>query len=330
MTWKLNGKQGVSISICQYRTGTIPQNQERMKRHLLIGLFLLLSFQCYPQRRFIEIDGSRVWINTIGIEDRDKGEPVIVFESGHGTPMGNWDRVLADSTSLGPIVTYDRPGVGESESVDEMPTIKNVADRLIKILGYLELEPPYVLVGHSLGGVYVRGFAVYYPEMLAGLVIIDPGDFTETQKNKRQYYEVLGWNGQRIDEELEDLIQNDKKRSEALPAALQRERQVLRDLRESDFKEIRESPLPNVPVHILAGGRFDMPEHMRSSEYDNEALFRSKTNHRVGRWIDVVQSVDKGMMLYSGDAGHFVHWDDPELAIASIRIVLKDYAEMSK
>ena len=54
-----------------------------------------------------------------------------------------------------------------------MPTIKNVSDKLIKILNYLELEPPYVLVGHSIGGLYVRGFAVYYPDLLAGLVIWD-------------------------------------------------------------------------------------------------------------------------------------------------------------
>jgi hypothetical protein len=73
-----------------------------------------------------------------------------------------------------------------------------------------------------------------------------------------------------------------------------------------------------------------MPEHMRSKEFDNEVLFRSKMKHRVIRWTNVIQSVDKGMMLYSGDAGHFVHWDDPELAIASIKIVMKDYAEMNK
>ncbi|HAA18575.1 MAG TPA: alpha/beta hydrolase, partial [Cytophagales bacterium] len=63
-----------------------------------------------------------------------------------------------------------------------------VADRLVRILEYLEVEPPYLLVGHSLGGVYVRGFAVYYPEKLAGLVIVDPGDFTETLENRREYY----------------------------------------------------------------------------------------------------------------------------------------------
>jgi pimeloyl-ACP methyl ester carboxylesterase len=244
--------------------------------------------------------------------------------------MGNWDRVLADSVALGPMVTYDRPGVGQSEPVDEIPTIKNVADRLIKILEQLDLEPPYLLVGHSLGGVYVRGFAVYYPEMLAGLVIVDPGDFTETQQNKRDYYEVLGWSEQRIDQELADLQQTSSERSKDIPAPLQRERQVLRDLRQDDFKEIRGHPLPNIPVHILTGGRFDMPEHMRSKEFDNEVLFRSKMKHRVIRWTNVIQSVDKGMMLYSGDAGHFVHWDDPELAIASIKIVMKDYAEMNK
>lgn len=301
-----------------------------MKQNLTILFFLLLSTKSLGQQRFITVDGSKVWINTIGLESRENGQPVIVFESGHGTPMGNWDRVLADSTELGPIVTYDRPGVGQSEQLDEMPTVKNVSDRLIKILEQLKLEPPYLLVGHSLGGVYVRGFAVYYPELLAGLVIIDPGDFTETQKNKRDYYEVLGWSEQRIDQELADLQQKSSEKSKDIPAALQRERQVLEDLRQDDFKEISEHPLPNIPVHILTGGRFDMPEHMRSKEFDSEVLFRSKMKHRVIRWTNVIQSVDKGMILYSGDAGHFVHWDDPELAIASIKIVMKDFAEMNK
>lgn len=62
-----------------------------------------------------------------------------------------------------------------------------------------------------------------------------------------------------------------------------------------------------------------------SKEYDEEALFRSKMKHRIARWTDVVQSVDKGMLFYSGDAGHYVQWDDPELVIASIKIALQDY-----
>ncbi len=294
---------------------------------LLSGVLILPGFS---QKRFIEVEGTRIWVNTVGIQDRQAEAPVIVFENGHGTPMGNWDRVLADSVNLGPMVTYDRPGVGESEPVDEIPTLQNVANRLIKILDQLQLEPPYLLVGHSLGGVYARGFAIYYPEMLAGLVIIDPGDFTETQQNKRKYYDVLGWDDHRIDQELTAIRLQSEKRQQGMSPALIRERTVLQDLRKSDFKEIRQNALPNIPVHILVGGRFDMPKSMRSTAYDSEALFRSKIQHRVARWTEVIQSVEKGMILYSGDAGHFVHWDDPKLAIASIQIVLNDYEKLLK
>lgn len=297
---------------------------------IALFFFLLSSSYCFSQKRFINIDDAKIWVNTIGIENRKEGQPVVVFESGHGTPMGHWDRILDGVSELAPIVTYDRPGVGRSEPDTEMPTVKNVADKLLKVLDHLEIEPPYLLVGHSLGGAYVRGFAVYYPETLAGLVIIDPADFTETQKNKRDYYDVLGWDDGRTDKELADIKEKWEKRSEGIPVSLQEERQVLDDLRKTDFKEITETPLPNIPVHILTGGRFDMPEQFRSKEYNNEALFRSKMKHRVTRWTKVIQSVDKGMLFYSGDAGHFVHYDDPELAIASIKIALKDYGELAK
>ncbi len=279
----------------------------------------------FSQKRFITIDNSKIWINTIGIENRKEGQPVIVFESGLGTPMDNWDRVLEGVSELAPMITYDRPGIGESEPDDEMPTIKKVSDRLVLLLKHLELKPPYILVGHSLGGLYVRGFAVYYPEMLAGLVIIDPADFTENHENKRAYYEVLNWENSKIDRLIQTFIDNRKIRRAQAPKPIQREGQVLEELREEEFKEITQSTLPNIPIHIITGGRFDMPEKFRSQDYDEEALFRSKINHRILRWTDVIQSVDKGMFLYSGDAGHFVHYDDPELLISSIRIILKDY-----
>ena len=302
-----------------------------MKQNWFIVIICLFqTIQCFAQYRFVNIDGSNIWVNTLGIENRKEGQPVVIFESGHGTPMDNWDKVLDGVSKLAPLVTYDRPGTGKSESIDEIPTIKNVSDRLVRILNLLELEPPYLLVGHSLGGLYVRGFANHYPKLLAGLVIIDPADFTETHQNKREYYDVLNWEDSKVDSLIQAFIDTRKSRREQSPLSIRREGQVLEEIREKEFKEINAIPLPNIPVHILVGGRFDMPEKFRSKEYDDEALFRSKLKHRLARWTDVIQSVDRGMLLYSGDAGHFVHWDDPELVIASIRIVLLDYEEMSK
>lgn len=286
---------------------------------------IFLSSASFSQERAIEIDGDTIWINTIGIEERQKGQPLIVFESGFATPMGHWSRILEGVAALGPLLAYDRPGIGKSEADNELPTIKNVSDKLLKILKHLKLDPPYLLVGHSLGGAYVRGFAVHYPDLLAGLVIIDPADFTETQQNKRDYYDVLEWDNAKIDQYLTEIQQKNKSRQEGMPKSILEESLELENLRKTDFREITASPLPNIPVHIITGGRFDMPERFRSKEYDNEALFRSKMRHRVARWTAVIQSVEKGMLLYSGDAGHFVHYDDPELVISSIKIVLQDY-----
>lgn len=294
-------------------------------RYLILLCSFFFSENAFCQKRFITVDSSKIWINTLGLDNRKEGQPVVVFESGHGTPMDNWDKVLEGVVKLAPLITYDRPGIGQSEPINEIPTIENVSNRLVRILNQLEIKPPYILVGHSLGGLYVRGFANYHPKLLAGLVIIDPADFTETHKNKRLYYNVLDWEDTRVDSLIQAFIDNRNSRHKEAPPAIRREGQYLEKIRENEFAEIRKYKLPNIPVHILTGGRFDKPHNLRSKEYDEEALFRSKMKHRVSRWTDVIQSVDKGMMFYSGDAGHFVHFDDPELLISSVKIVLQDY-----
>lgn len=291
--------------------------------YLHVLLFLLLTTaMVYSQEQFVVLDGKKIWTHSIGLEDRKAGEPLIVLQSGLGTPLGHWDTILEEVAKLGPVFAYDRPGVGKSEPNGKMPNIQNVSTQLVALLQQQGLAPPYLLVGHSLGGVYVRGFAVYYPEMLSGLVIIDPGDFTETKTNKRDYFEVFGWDDDKIDAILAAQQEKRTNRKSSAPLSIQAESKVLEDLRATDFKEITNHKLPNIPVHILTGGRFDYPKHLHSKDYDEEQFFRSKMRHRVARWTDVIQSVDKGMLFYSASAGHFVHRDDPELVIASIRIAL--------
>lgn len=294
-------------------------------RLILLSICFLNSLSSFAQKRFITLDSTKIWVNTIGLENRTEGQPVLVFESGLGTPMDHWDRILEGAAQHAPVVTYDRPGIGESEANGVEPTVKVVSDRLLQLLQHLEVEPPYVLVGHSLGGLYVRGFANYYPETLAGLIIIDPADFTETQVNKRAYYEPLDWSEEQVDETLTRITKKLANRNIDAPPSIQAESKVLADQRAEDFAEIHAKALPDIPVHMITGGRFDYPKHLRSKEFDEEIVFRTKMAHRVQRWTDVIQSVSKGMLLYSGDAGHFVHYDDPDLVVASIGMVLKDY-----
>jgi len=293
---------------------------------ILLTIAVLISLSTFSQKRYVSIDGIDIWVNTIGLESRKEGHPVIVFESGMGMDMGNWRPILERVSEMAPTFTYDRPGLGKSGPEGDTMTIKGVSERLLKMLNYLEIEPPYVLVGHSLGGAYIRSFAVYYPEMLAGLVIIDPADFTETKKNKRLPILDIGFTQAEIDSMIHrDAIEDSIRNSNDPNYLTRRKTDVLGMMRDSEFEGIRNSELPNIPVHILVGGRYDTPPRFRATEYNDSLFFRAKWKHRIERWTDEILTVDKGMLLYSGDAGHFVHWDDPELVISSIRIVLQDY-----
>ncbi len=296
----------------------------------ILFLSCFYSSLTFSQIRAIEIEGTKIQINTLGLDKRAPNQPIVVFESGLGTPMDNWDKVIGEVAEFAPILTYDRPGIGDSEAVDELPTIENVANRLINLLDKLALEPPYLLVGHSLGGLYVRGFANLYPELLAGLIIIDPADFTETKDNIRDHYAILDWEIEKVDSLIQFFIDQRMTRQSEAPAPIRNEGIVLESYRANDFKTITAKPLPNIPVHMITGGKFDMPSHLRSKNYDDEALFRSKINTRILRWIDVIQTVDKGKFFYSADSRHFVQWEDPSLVVSSIKIALEDYQKLRK
>lgn len=191
------------------------------------GVRLFHPRQCDRSNPKVDVDGTMTAVQTSGLETRKEGSPVIVFESGFGTPMGHWDTILKQASALAPTVAYDRPGIADSQPDQQIPTVRNVADRLRKLLAVLNVKPPYVLVGHSLGGVYVRGFAKYYPKDLVGVVIIDPADFTETYVHIAQFMLNAGLEKNYVDSTLAQrritAFQPDPK----MPLSLQRELNVL-------------------------------------------------------------------------------------------------------
>ena len=121
-----------------------------------------------------------------------------------------------------------------------------------------------------------------------------------------------------------------KRRNPNTPPGIQREGDYLEEIRAREFQEITEHPLPNIPVHIITGGRFDLPEKYRSKAFDEEAVFRAKIQARSARWISVIQSVEKGIFFYSTDSGHSVQWEDPGLVISSIKLAIEDYWRLNE
>lgn len=301
-------------------------------RQIVFILMILVfhSIDSYSQKRFITIDNTRFWINTIGIEKRQDNQPVIVFENGSGESMDSWDKVINDISIIAPVFTYDRAGIGKSEPIKGNPTLRNNSDRLRSILMSQGIKPPYILVGHSLGGFYICGYAKYYPDDLAGLIFVDPDDFTQTYDDFKKPFREIGLSEKYIDSMMNKKVANALSIDTINSSATDKEYKMLWELRLSDYIELKNFDIPQMPLYFLVGGRFSVPIEQRAKDYNQELLFRIRTKHWVENWTNYVNKSKYGRLFYSTIAGHYVQLDDPELVISSIDLILRDYKKMTK
>lgn len=132
-----------------------------------------------PPGELVELaDGRRMHVHVAssasGVEPGSNDRPTVVLEAGSGgtaATMAWIQRQLADQAT---VVAYDRAGYGFSDPSEVPLDAASVVADLHEALGASGVDGPYVLVGHSLGGGYVRVFAATHPEEVAGLVLIDP------------------------------------------------------------------------------------------------------------------------------------------------------------
>jgi len=116
----------------------------------------------------VNVGGHRLRVERFG-----KGTPAVVFEAGLAQPRTTWGRVPNDVAAFTQAVIYDRAGLGDSDEVNERRTSKQTVAELHAMLKAAGIESPYVLVGHSFGGLNARLFASQFPDQVAGIVLVD-------------------------------------------------------------------------------------------------------------------------------------------------------------
>jgi pimeloyl-ACP methyl ester carboxylesterase len=294
----------------------------------LIHFFCIcISIEAFSQERLIEVNGINFNVYTKGLEKRKANSPVLIFENGMGVGLGSWDTVLDELSKTAPIVAYDRANVEKSGRVYELPTIRRVTENLKAILNALKISPPYVLVGHSMGGLYARGFAGFYPGDIAGLVFIDPADFTETKDDWNQIFRRIGVPEKRIEEMIYDRLYKPSQ-VDSLHYGTWSESQVLAQLRRTDFADVKSMPLPQVPIYFFIGGKFEVPLDRRSKDYDHEAFFTERTHVNIERWRKFIYSSSKGgSLIYLSNSGHFIQRDNARAVIGNIKLLLENVSD---
>lgn len=129
------------------------------------------DFKQYPAMgQRVDVGGYSLHINCTG-----EGSLTVVVDAGNGDFSLSWQGIQSEVTNLTRICTYDRAGYGWSDPSPKPRTAKIMADELHTLLSKAGVEPPYLLVGHSLGGYNVRMFAELFPDEVVGMVLVDAG-----------------------------------------------------------------------------------------------------------------------------------------------------------
>ena len=125
-----------------------------------------------PPGELVDIGGRRLHVQISG--DVHVGVPTVILEAGLAATSLSWATVQPLIGDFARVASYDRAGLGWSDDPVALATARNAVADLYLLLVRARLPGPYILVGHSLGGLIVRVFQQVHPELVAGLVLVDP------------------------------------------------------------------------------------------------------------------------------------------------------------
>jgi pimeloyl-ACP methyl ester carboxylesterase len=241
--------------------------------------------------------GRQVAVDAAGrtayLDCRGAGSPTIVFEAGAGTGADGWGFVLDEAAAMSRACAWDRPGIGRSPGRDRHSAADTGRD-LRAALAAAGERPPFIVVGHSLGGVYARIFVHAHRAEVDSLLLLDPYtpdlapvDVVDVPPDFR-----AGWH------EAIDATNRQVADAEGLDWA-------------ATERELRAASLGDVPLELLF-----VDQHYRYPETLDPAVVEGL----IAAWESLALGLsDRARLSIAHGSGHVIQLDRPDLVIEAIR-----------
>jgi len=277
-----------------------------MRFPFIFALALLSAANCHASEgKLVDVDGRKMHIVCAG-----SGAPTVILESGMGDGFDRWSKVQPEIARDYRTCSYDRAGIGTSDPRNGR-SVALLAGDLHALLKAAGEKPPYVLVGHSLGGLIVRKFAADHPSEVIGMVLVDSAH----EEYRRRAPAVL--------------LEESKNALAASRAAYEKDK-VARTLRgnpawwEARFEEWE---LPDVETAVPPDRRkLDMPLVVITAGKRAKPASRSEEAHAAHIALqeelqsELASRSPKSQHWHSG-TGHYIQLDQPAMVIDAIRRV---------
>ena len=246
-----------------------------------------------PAGRLAEVDRATIEYIASGTSP-----PTIVLVNGAGGPLDGWSRVFGPLLRYGMVVAYNRPGIGRSSRPTEPQTGALIVGTLRDLLAVIEAPPPYLLLGHSLGGLYVQLFARRLPEDVCGVVMVEAAHPDDRSMAEFQ----PGW-------------------SRALNSVLQIGNPLRRDRGFDETRMVDDTcrqiehapPFPDVPLAVVTAAR---PPPSRKMPEEVADLRAANQEALVALALDSRQ-------FHAAGSSHFPQLSEPTIIVDSVRWVIE-------
>jgi pimeloyl-ACP methyl ester carboxylesterase len=242
---------------------------------------------------------SFTWIDAGGPKLRmliaGSGSPTVVFDTGGEGSLELWGRVPSEVSQFARTISYDRAGNGLSDKSRTPRDARHIAIELHTALQNAKLAPPYILVGHSVGGPYVRVFAGMYPGEVAGLVLVDPSQ-----------EETFEWNWQQIGIALRDECTLDSERGCVV----------------ATLGQAHESAVPpNIPVFLIHVMYPWGPAPFPSKDRDEIARTSAvRTEARLKFHKEWIERIPGAQLIVTEKSSHgLINFEEQDLVVRTIR-----------
>lgn len=263
----------------------------------------------------VDLGGYKLHINCLGA-----GSPTVILDAGLGDWSTHWTAVQNLLKTDTRVCSYDRAGYGWSDPGPRPRDSRRIVAELHSLLGKAAIEPPYLLVGHSFGGLNMRLFAVTHAPEVAGLVLVEAShpDSLPYRRNEDGKTPSTSSANQLM---VTHYVQPEEKTfpPEAQPAmrdnllqtkSMVTSRGEYRALAYSVQEVQKAPPLGNLPLAVISRGKRQWPEGA-----DGDA--REKAWH--DQQIELTKLSSRSRYVTATKSGHHIHLDEPELVADSVR-----------